>query len=44
MINDTVRVGVEPLSLSNTPFSFQFKTRHRNILESTLVLALAQEE
>jgi hypothetical protein len=32
------------LSLPNTPFPFQFKTKHRNILENTLVLALAQEE
>jgi hypothetical protein len=30
--------------LPNTPFPFQFKTNHRNILESTLVLALAQEK
>jgi hypothetical protein len=28
----------------NTPFPFQLKTNHRNILENTLVLALAQEE
>jgi hypothetical protein len=32
------------LPLPNTPFPFQFKTNHRNTLESTLVLALAQEE
>jgi hypothetical protein len=37
-------VEVEALSLPNTPFPFQSKTRHRNTLESTLVLALAQEE
>jgi hypothetical protein len=30
---------VEALSLSNTPFSFQSKTNHRDILENTLVLA-----
>jgi hypothetical protein len=36
--------GVEALSLPNTPFPFQSKTKHRNTLESTLVLALAQEE
>jgi hypothetical protein len=30
--------------LSNTPFPFQFKTKHRSTLESILVLALAQEE
>jgi hypothetical protein len=36
--------GVEALSLSNTPFPFQSKTKHRNTLEGTLVLALAQEE
>jgi hypothetical protein len=35
---------VEALSLSNTPFPFQSKTNHRDILESTLVLALVQEE
>ena len=43
-IDDTDRVGVEALPLSNTPFPFQSKTNHRDILESTLVLALAQEE
>jgi hypothetical protein len=31
---------VEALSLPNTPFPFQSKTNHRDILESTLVLAL----
>jgi hypothetical protein len=30
--------------LPNTPFPFQSKTKYRNTLESTLVLALAQEE
>jgi hypothetical protein len=30
--------------LPNTPFTCQFKTNHRDILESILVLALAQEE
>jgi hypothetical protein len=35
---------VEALPLSNTPFPFQSKTKDRNILGSTLVLALAQEE
>jgi hypothetical protein len=30
--------------LPNAPFPFQFKTNHREILESTLVLALVQEE
>jgi hypothetical protein len=35
---------VEALSLPNTPFPFQFKTNHRDVLESMLVLALAQEE
>jgi hypothetical protein len=32
------------LSLPYTPFPFQSKTKDRNTLESTLVLALAQEE
>jgi hypothetical protein len=32
------------LSLPNTPFPFQFKTKHGSILESTLVLTLAQQE
>jgi hypothetical protein len=36
--------GVKALSLLNTPFPFQSKTNHRVILESILVLALAQEE
>jgi hypothetical protein len=44
MVSDTVRVGVEALSLPNTPFPFQSKTNHRDIHESTLVLSLAQEE
>jgi hypothetical protein len=35
---------VEALSLSNTPFPFQSNINHRDILENTLVLALAQEE
>jgi hypothetical protein len=35
---------VEALPLPNTPFPFQSKTNHRNILESTLVIALAQED
>jgi hypothetical protein len=35
---------VEALPLSNTPFPFQFKTNHIDTLESTLVLALVQEE
>ena len=43
-VSDTVRVGVEALSLPKTPFSFQSKTNYRITLESTLVLALAQEE
>jgi hypothetical protein len=44
MVNDTVKVGVEALSLSNTLFPFQFKTKHGGILENTLVLILVQEE
>jgi hypothetical protein len=43
-INDTDKVVVEALLLPNTPFPFQSKTKHRNILGSTFVLALAQEE
>jgi hypothetical protein len=41
MINDTDRVLVEALPLLNTPFFFQSKTKDRNKLGSTLVLALA---
>jgi hypothetical protein len=44
MINDTDRVVVEALPLPNAPFPFQYKTKHRNTLGSTLVPALAQEE
>jgi hypothetical protein len=44
MINDTDRVVLKALPLSNTLFSFQSMTKDRNTLESTLVLALAQEE
>jgi hypothetical protein len=36
--------GVEALSLPNTPFPFQSKTNHNDILENTLGLASAQEE
>jgi hypothetical protein len=32
------------LSSPSTPFPFQSKTNHRDILDNTLVLALAQEE
>jgi hypothetical protein len=38
------RVVVEALPLPNTPFSFQSKTKDKNTLGDTLVLALAQEE
>jgi hypothetical protein len=41
---DTTEYGVEALPLPTTPFLFHFKTKHRNTLGSTLVLALAQEE
>jgi hypothetical protein len=41
---DTDKYGAEALPLPTTPFPFEFKTKCRNILESTLVLALAQEE
>jgi hypothetical protein len=40
---DTVKVGVEALSLPNTPFPFQSKTKYRITLENTLVVALSQE-
>jgi hypothetical protein len=43
-IYDTDRVIVEDLPLANTPFPFQSKTKHRNTLGNTLVLALTQEE
>jgi hypothetical protein len=35
---------VEALPLPTTPFHFQYRTKYRNTLEGTLVLALAQEE
>jgi hypothetical protein len=35
---------VKALPLPNTPFPFQSKTKHRNVLGSTLVLALAQKK
>jgi hypothetical protein len=41
---DTDKYGEKALPLYTTSFPFQFKTKHRNILGSTLVLALAQEE
>jgi hypothetical protein len=41
---DTDKYGAEALPLPTTSFPFQFNTKHRNILGSTLVLALAQEE
>jgi hypothetical protein len=44
MVNDIVRVGEEALSLPKTPFPFQSTTKYGNTLESTLVVALAQEE
>jgi hypothetical protein len=43
-VYDTDEDVVEALSLPTTPFPFQSKTKYRNKLESTLVLALAQEE
>jgi hypothetical protein len=43
-IYDTDRVIVEALPLPNTSFPFQSKTKHRNTLGNTLVLAEAQEE
>jgi hypothetical protein len=41
---DTDKYGAEALPLPTTPISFQFKTKYGNILGSTLVLALSQEE
>jgi hypothetical protein len=38
---DTNRVVVDALPLPITPFPFQSKTKDRNTLRSTLVLALA---
>jgi hypothetical protein len=35
---------MEALSLPITTFPFQSKTKHKNTLGNTLVLALAQEE
>jgi hypothetical protein len=35
---------VEDLPLPITPFPFQSKTKNKNTLGNTLVLALAQEE
>jgi hypothetical protein len=43
-IYNTDRVVLEALPLRKTPFPFQSKTKHRNTLGNTLVLALAQEE
>jgi hypothetical protein len=41
---DTNEYGAEALPLPTTPFPCQFKTKYRNTLGSTLVLALAQKE
>jgi hypothetical protein len=41
---DIDECGAEALPLPTTPFPFQFKTKYRNTLASTLLLALAQEE
>ena len=43
-VYDTNENVVEALPLPTTPFLFQSKTKYRNTLGSTLVLALAQEE
>jgi hypothetical protein len=43
-VYDTDEDVVEALPLPTTPCPFQSKTKYRNILEGTLVLALAQEE
>jgi hypothetical protein len=42
-VNDTIRDGVEALSLLKTPFPFQSTTWYRNTLENILVVALVQE-
>jgi hypothetical protein len=44
MIYNTDENVVEDLPLPTTSFPFQSKTKYRNALGSTLVLALAQEE
>jgi hypothetical protein len=41
---DTNKYRAEALPLHTTPFPFQSKTKYRNTLERTFVLALAQEE
>jgi hypothetical protein len=43
-VYDTDKNVVEALPLPTTPFPFQSKTKYRNTVWSTLVLALAQEE
>jgi hypothetical protein len=43
-VYDTDEDVVEALPLPTTSFPFQSKTKYTNTLESTLVLALAQEE
>ena len=42
-VYDTDKVVVEALPLPTTQFPFQFKTKYRNTLGSTLVLVLEQE-
>ena len=44
MVYDSDENIVEALPLLTTLFLFQSKTKYRNTLGSTLVLALAQEE
>jgi hypothetical protein len=41
---DSNEYGAKALPLPSTSFPFQCKTKYRNTLGSTLVLALAQEE
>jgi hypothetical protein len=41
---DTDKYEAEIVPLPTTLFHFQFKTKYKNTLGSTLVLALAQEE
>ena len=43
-VYDTDKDVMEVVPLLTTPFSFQSKTKYRNTLGRTLVLAMEQEE